>query len=109
MHRPTWKHSFRKFLLRVRTVEMMPDHFLRLSLFASEHSFWSDMTGTASQEDHLSRLHFDPKVFSVMIEDMRQHVGGQNMVGDLFTRELAATVKAAQAAFALKLHFTFQS
>ena len=60
------------------------------------------MTDTASQEDHLSKLHFDPNVLAVTIEDIRQHAGGQSVLGalGLFPREPAATVKAAQDAFA---------
>ena len=57
------------------------------------------MNGKASQEDRLSKLHFDPNVFSVTIEDIRQHAGGQNVLANLFPREAATAVKAAQDAF----------
>ena len=73
----------------MRCVEKMPDHFRRLSVFSSLHSFWTDMTGTASQADRQSKLHFDPDVFSVTIGDNRQHAVGQNVPGPLFPREPA--------------------
>ena len=79
----------------------MPEHFQRLSLFASEHSFWSDMTCTAYQEKCLSRLHFDAKVFSVMTEDIRQHAGGQTVVG--VCSHATVTPEAAHDAFVFEI------
>ena len=68
---PQLKKFIQKFLLHVCPVE----RWLTTSgVCESLHlRFWTDMTGTASQEDRLSKLHFDPNVFSVTII---QHAGG---------------------------------